>query len=160
MNNIASQWLCVLLAERPGTGSFHLAVAAPDAAPEYVVFTPGVDANHSPHLMIVGHDRHSGPPDDVENCQSLRVVEFLNFSTPGLAEPLENGRGVGDHTGNDFAHRFVRFVLGHRTAAVRDELIDVEHDPTPLLEPMVMARYYPERAGANSVAFKRKTQRG
>ena len=59
------------------------------------------------------------------------MVKLLNFSTPGLAQPLENSRGVRDRARDDFANRLVRFILGDGTAAVGDELINVEHDRVP-----------------------------
>ncbi|MDQ3726330.1 MAG: coenzyme F420-0:L-glutamate ligase, partial [Actinomycetota bacterium] len=73
----------------------------PDAAPEDVVLTPGVDADHRPHAVVVRHDGHHRAPDDVEDRQVRRVVELLHLGAGGLPQPLQHGarlgHGAGDH---------------------------------------------------------------
>src|SRR5712664_851417 len=126
MDNVWTKRFRVLLAYGHGTSGLHLAVtAARDAAPENIVLTAGVYANDSPHLVIVGHDRHPWSPDYVENCQIICVVEFLNFRAFGLTQSFKNTSGIRDRAGDDFTDRFVGVVLSQSTAAVSDELVHV-----------------------------------
>jgi hypothetical protein len=100
---------------------------------EDVVLAAGVDADHGPHQMIVRHDRHARPPDDVEDRQIRSVIELLHLGPPRLAKPGDDAGRIGNRPRDDFAHRFVGRVFAHRGAAILDKAIEIEHSPPPSL---------------------------
>ena len=76
-----------------------------DAPPEDVVLPAGVQANHRPHSMVVGHDRHCRGPDHVEDCQIRRVIKLLELGTLRFAQSPQNAGRIGYCAGDNFIGR-------------------------------------------------------
>ena len=128
VNDVASERLGVLLAQRLRAGGFHPASCIlRQSAPEDVVLAAGVQADDGPHAVVVRQDRHVRRPDDVEDGQLGRVVDLLDAGLGRRAEALQDRCGIADRTGDDFSNRFVRGIGRERCAAIGDELVSIEH---------------------------------
>ena len=108
MNDVVAQWFCVANAQRSCARGLNLAAAIGQSPPKHVVLSPAVDADHGPHLMIVGHDCHHGSLDDIEDREIRRVIELLNFGSLRLANPFENRIRVRYGARDDLAYQLVR----------------------------------------------------
>src|SRR2546427_6685184 len=105
------------------------------ATPQNVVFSPCVDTDHCPHLVIVGHDGHPWSPDDVEDRESGRAVERLNLRPNGFAQCLQNLLRVPDRACYDFTYRLQGCSFGHCGRALSFELLEAEHQHALLVAP-------------------------
>jgi hypothetical protein len=65
------------------------------------------------------------------------MVELLDLGPPGLAQSLENGRGVRDRASHDLAYALVRFVGRQRGATIGDELVQIKHGHIPFADAVV-----------------------
>ena len=61
-----------------------------DLAPENIVLAAGVDADHSPHLMVVGFQGHHRAPHKVEDCQIVGNEQLVDAGLGRFAQPLED----------------------------------------------------------------------
>src|SRR5262245_54356996 len=109
MNDVVSERLRILLAKRSRARRFDLAAREPP--PKDIVLAARVYADHGPHLMVVGRDEHPRSPDDIENSEIGRVVDFLYSRALRLTQPFENGPRIGNRASDDLANGFVRFIL-------------------------------------------------
>jgi len=86
VDDVVAEGLGVFFAEGAGAGGFEFACGgAGNAAPEYVVFAAGVDADDGPHLMVVGEERHVGAPNYVEDGEGVGAEEGLDAGLGRLA---------------------------------------------------------------------------
>src|SRR5215469_7703824 len=140
MNDVVSERLRVLLAKRSRTRRFNLATREPP--PKDIVLAARVYADNSPHLVVVGRDCHPRSPDDIENSETARVVDFLYSGALRLAQPFENGPRVRNCASDNLANGFVRCVLNQRGTAVGDKLVYVKHrlDPSVCMDCRVPQR--------------------
>src|SRR2546428_3377546 len=100
MNDVVAQGEGVTFAQRFRTRSFDSATSlTPQPAPQDVVLAARVDRDDGPHLVIVGHDGHPWPPDDVEDGDIRRAVERLDLGAVWLSERLQNRSGIFDRPG-------------------------------------------------------------
>src|SRR5215471_10329751 len=83
VNDVRSKRLCIFFAKRSRTRRLDLASRKP--TPKNVVLAARVYANDGPHLVVVGPDRHSWPPDDIENGEVRRMINFLHTRALRLA---------------------------------------------------------------------------
>src|SRR6516165_4691260 len=130
MNDVMSERLRILLAKRSRTRRFNLPTREPP--PKDIVLAACVYADNGPHLVVVGRDCHPRSPDDIENSEIARVVDFLYSGALRLAQPFENGRRVRNCASDNLANGFVRCILNQRGTAVGDKLVQVKHrfDPS------------------------------
>src|SRR5712692_3632858 len=102
------------------------------AAPEDVVLTAGIDADNGPHLVVMRHDSHPWPPDDVEDRELGRAVEHLGSCALRLAQDLQNLARSGDRASDDFAYGLLPHSLSAADTAVGDEPVQIKHVRTLL----------------------------
>src|SRR5262245_51179474 len=150
MNDVVSERLRIPLAKRSRTRRFNLATREPP--PKDIVLAARVYADNGPHLVVVGRDCHPRSPDDIENSEIARVVDFLYSGALRLAQPFANGPRVRNCASYNLANGFVRCILNQRGTAVGDKLVQVKHrlDPSVSMDcrvgPMAhtaMSRYGP-----------------
>src|SRR2546422_6674952 len=105
MNDVAAKRKGLAFAQRLSARCLDSALRlAREPAPQDVVLPACVDSDNCPHLMIVGHDSHPGPPDDVQDRKIRRAMERLDLRAPRLAEHLENRPRRLDCAGHDLAY--------------------------------------------------------
>src|SRR5215469_4385857 len=131
MNDVVSERLRVLLAKRSRTRRFNLATREPP--PKDIVLAARVYADNGPHLVVVGRDCHPRSPDDIENSEIARVVDFLYSGALRLAQPFENGPRVRNCASDNLANGFVCCILNQRGTAVGDKLVQIKHRLDPSL---------------------------
>src|SRR5262249_32909581 len=134
MNDVVSERLRIPLAKRSRTRHFNLATREPP--PQDIVLAARVYADNGPHLVVVGRDCHPRSPDDIENSEIARVVDFLYSRALRLAQPFENGPRVRNCASDNLANGFVRCILNQRGTAVGDKLVQVKHrlDPSVCMD--------------------------
>src|SRR5262249_46491059 len=118
------------LAFAQGLGASGLDSAARirwQAPPQDVVFSPSVDADHRPHLMIVGHDSHVRSPDDVEDCEMTRAVKHLDLRPNRLAQCFQHSGGILDRPSYDLAYGLQGCPAGHCGRALSFEPVEIKH---------------------------------
>ena len=108
MNDVVAQRFGIADAQRSCARRLNLAATIRQSPPKHVVLSPTVDADHSPHLMIVGHDRHHGSPDYIKDRKIRRVVELLNLGALRLAHTFENRIRVRYGARDHLAYQLVR----------------------------------------------------
>src|SRR6516164_11606200 len=86
---VRSKRLCIFFAKRSRTRRLDLAIRKP--TPKNVVLAARVNANDGPHFVVVGPDRHSWPPDDIENGEVTRMIDFLHTRALRLAYSFKDG---------------------------------------------------------------------
>src|SRR6516225_3613982 len=91
VNDVRSKRLCIFFAKRSRTRRLDLAIRKP--TPKNVVLAARVYANDGPHLVVVGPDRHSWPPDDIENGEVRRMINFCTPERCGSPNPLRTAPG-------------------------------------------------------------------
>jgi hypothetical protein len=70
MDDVVTQGIRIFRGQGPRAHGFQLAAeAAWHPAPEHIVLATRIDADYRPHLMIVGHDRHSRRPNHIQDRQ-------------------------------------------------------------------------------------------
>src|SRR6516165_7725451 len=140
MNDVMSERLRILLAKRSRTRRFNLPTREPP--PKDIVLAACVYADNGPHLVVVGRDCHPRSPDDIENSEIARVVDFLYSGALRLAQPFENGPRVRNCASDNLANGFVRCILNQRGTAVGDKLVQVKHrlDPSVCMDCTVFVR--------------------
>src|SRR5258708_10933667 len=128
MDDVVPKGLGVLLAQRLRPGGLDPA-ARPiaKAPPEDIVLAAGIDADDRPHLMIMRHDRYERRADYVEDGEIAGVMELVDATAPGFAQPVEHGIRIGDGAGDDLADCLMAGILCESAAAVGDEAVEIEH---------------------------------
>jgi len=131
---LITEWI----AWRPsGSASFsradrlHLTAFAFDSPPEDVVLAAGVDADHSPHPMIVRQQHHSGGPDDVQDRQIGGAMQRLELRPLRLSDRAQDRAGLADGARHHLPHRRVGVISAERGPAVLYEALRIEHGIRP-----------------------------
>src|SRR5262245_1589295 len=86
MDNVTAERLGIPFAQRLRAYRFQFtALARGNAAPEDIVLAPSVDADDSPHLMVVGRAYQIRCPDDVHDGEVIRAAKRLKYTALGFA---------------------------------------------------------------------------
>ena len=125
MNDVVPERLRILFAKRPRARCFNLAAWNP--TPKDIVFAASVYADHGPHLMVVGLDGHARSPDNIENSEIVRLVDFLYSGALRLTQSFENGPRVRNRTSDDLSDGFVCCIPNESGTTVGDKLIQIKH---------------------------------
>src|SRR5580658_8345187 len=100
-------------------------------APEDVVLTAGIDADHRPHPMIMRHDRHARPPHQVDDGQCRGIVQHVE---PGALWRPQRGKhwpGIAHRAGHHLSHALMAGIGTRRSLAIGEKAIDVERHSSP-----------------------------
>src|SRR5215204_4514032 len=93
MNDVGTEGHGVPLAKGLRASGFNPVRCARNASPEDIVLSAGVNTDHGPHVMIVGHHHHAWRPHHIEDCKRIRMEELADFSALRLTEPLRTAAG-------------------------------------------------------------------
>src|SRR6266571_3372984 len=134
MNDVVAQGEGVAFAQRFRARGLDSATSLTrEPAPQDVVLAARVDRDDGPHLVIVGHDGHPWPPDDVEDRDIRRAMERLDLGATWLSERRQNGPGIFDRPGHDFTYRLLPRPATCSGAAVCFEPVQIKHRHALLL---------------------------
>src|SRR6266487_229413 len=134
VNDVVAQGEGVAFAQRFRARGLDSATSLTrEPAPQDVVLAARVDRDDGPHLVIVGHDGHPWPPDDVEDSDIRRAVERLDLGATWLSERRQNRPGIFDRLGHDFTYRLLPRPATYGGAAVCFEAVQIKHRRALLL---------------------------
>src|SRR5262245_39207625 len=125
MNDIASERFGIALSKRLCADCFELAGAC-DAAPENIVLAPGIDADNSPHLVVVWWSHEVRVPDNVDDCQIVRAIQGLERTVSRFAQHFQNRSWIRDRPRYHFSHALLRATGRERHPAISDEFVEVK----------------------------------
>jgi hypothetical protein len=77
--------------------------------------------------VIVRHDRHPRPPDEVEDREIGRPVKYLCLGSARLADRLLESTRILDRPGHDFTDGLNGRAFDNGVTAVGFEPIQIEH---------------------------------
>src|ERR1700730_3023883 len=128
MDDVASQGKSVAFAQRFGACALDSAPRlARQPPPQDVVLATRVDADDGPHLVVVGHDGHPWPPDDIQDREISRAVERLDLRAAWLTQRLQDRPGSLDRPGYDFTHGLLGPRPSDSGTAVGFEKVEINH---------------------------------
>jgi hypothetical protein len=92
-----------------------------------ILFLAGVNAYDRPHAMVVGIQRHAGPPEDVEDRQLIGPVKRFEAGKFWLSQGVHDVSGFRHRSCDDLFNRCMRRLLLERTETIFLKSLEIKH---------------------------------